>query len=174
MAGAKLAGPVVVFDDDHYYMGAVVAEALRRDGLDVALVTPASRVSTWAEYTTEQERSQARLLELDVDLVTGKALENFDGEGVDLACVYTGRTSRRAAASLVMVTARTPNDDLYRALTADPDTLRPADIQSVTRIGDCLAPGTVAAAVFSGHSFARELDAPDPGYVPFHRERATV
>jgi dimethylamine/trimethylamine dehydrogenase len=174
MAGAKLAGPVVVFDDDHYYMGAVVAEALRRDGLDVALVTPASRVSTWAEYTTEQERSQARLLELDVDLVTGKALENFDGEGVDLACVYTGRTSRRAAASLVMVTARTPNDDLYRALTADPDTLRPAGIQSVTRIGDCLAPGTVAAAVFSGHSFARELDAPDPGYVPFHRERATV
>jgi dimethylamine/trimethylamine dehydrogenase len=106
--------------------------------------------------------------------VTGKALKNFDGEGVDLACVYTGRTSRRAAASLVMVTARTPNEDLYRALTADPDTLRPAGIQSVTRIGDCLAPGTVAAAVFSGHSFARELDAPDPGYVPFRRERSTV
>jgi dimethylamine/trimethylamine dehydrogenase len=174
MAGAKLSGPVVVFDDDHYYMGAVVAEALRRDGLDVALVTPASRVSAWAESTIEQERSQARLLELDVDVVAEKALMNFDGEAVDLACVYTGRTSRRAAASLVMVTSRTPNDDLYRALTADPDTLRPAGIQSVTRIGDCLAPGTIAAAVFSGHAFARELDAPDPGDVPFRRERATV
>jgi dimethylamine/trimethylamine dehydrogenase len=174
MAGAKLAGPVVVFDDDHYYMGAVVAEALRRDGLDVALVTPASQVSTWGEYTTEQERSQARLLELDVDVVTGKAVVGFDGEGVDLACVYTGRTSRRAAASLLMVTARTPNDDLYRALTADADALASAGIQSVTRIGDCLAPGTIASAVFSGHAFARELDAPDPGDVPFHRERATV
>jgi dimethylamine/trimethylamine dehydrogenase len=174
MAGAKLTGPVVVFDDDHYYMGAVVAEALRRDGLDVALVTPDSRVSAWAENTDEQERSQARLLGLDVDVVTQKALTNFDGEAVDLACVYTGRTSRRAAASLVMVTARTPNDDLYRALTADPDAPRPAGIQSVTRIGDCLAPGTIGAAVFSGHAFARELDAPDPGDVPFRRERATV
>ena len=43
-----------------------------------------------------------------------------------------------------------------------------------TRIGDCLAPGTIAAAVFSGHAFAREIDAPDPGDVPFRRERATV
>jgi dimethylamine/trimethylamine dehydrogenase len=174
MAGAKLAGPVVVFDDDQYYMGAVIAEALRRDGLDVALVTPGSRVSAWSEFTTEQERTQARLLELDVDVVTGKAVEGFDGEDVDLACVYTGRASRRAAASLVMVTARTPNDDLYRALTADADTLQPSGIETVTRIGDCLAPSTIAAAIFSGHCFARELDAPDPGFVPFQRERATV
>jgi dimethylamine/trimethylamine dehydrogenase len=174
MAGAKLAGPVVVFDDDQYYMGAVIAEVLRHDGLGVTLVTPGSRVSAWSEFTTEQERTHARLLDLDVDVVTGQAVDGFDGEDVDLACVYTGRASRRAAASLVMVTARTPNDDLYRALTVDADTLQPAGIKTVTRIGDCLAPSTIAAAVFSGHCFARELDAPDPGFVPFHRERATV
>jgi dimethylamine/trimethylamine dehydrogenase len=108
MAGAKLSGPVVVFDDDHYYMGAVIAGALRRDGLSVALVTPTARVCAWAEYTTEQERSHARLLELDVDPLTENVVVNFDGEAVDLACVHTGRTSRRAAAPLVMVTARTP------------------------------------------------------------------
>jgi len=39
--GMLVAGPVVVFDDDHYYLGAVLAEKLRLDGLDVALVTPA-------------------------------------------------------------------------------------------------------------------------------------
>ncbi len=44
----------------------------------------------------------------------------------------------------------------------------------MTRIGDCFAPGPIIAAVFSGHAFARELDAPDPGDVPFQRERATV
>ncbi len=44
----------------------------------------------------------------------------------------------------------------------------------MTPIGDCLAPGTIADAVFSGHCFARELDAPDPGDVPFQRERAMV
>jgi len=106
--------------------------------------------------------------------VTGKTVEGFDGEGVDLACIHTGRTSRRAAMSLVMVTARIPNDQLYRAIAADGDTSLPAGIKSVTRIGDCLAPSTIAAAVYSGHGFARELDAPDPGFVPFKRERAAV
>jgi dimethylamine/trimethylamine dehydrogenase len=114
------------------------------------------------------------VLELDVDVVTGQAVENFDGDAVDLVCIYTGRKSRRAARSLVVVTARTANDELYRALTADADALAAAGIQTVRPIGDCFAPGPIAAAVFSGHAFARELDAPDPGTVPFHRERATV
>ncbi len=45
-----------------------------------------------------------------------------------------------------------------------------AGINSLARIGDCLAPGTIASAVFSGHKFAREFDEPDPGDVPFKRE----
>jgi hypothetical protein len=35
-------------------------------------------------------------------------------------------------------------------------------------------PQPIAAAVFSGHRFALELDASDPGFVPIHRKRATV
>ena len=42
MAGTMPAGPVVVFDDDHYYLGGVVAEALRGAGLEVTLATPAN------------------------------------------------------------------------------------------------------------------------------------
>jgi len=33
-----------------------------------------------------------------------------------------------------------------------------AGIQGIWRIGDCLAPGTPAAAVYSGHQLAREFD----------------
>jgi dimethylamine/trimethylamine dehydrogenase len=42
----------------------------------------------------------------------------------------------------------------------------------VQAIGDCLAPGTVAAAVWAGHRAARELDAPalPADQVPFRRE----
>ncbi len=47
----------------------------------------------------------------------------------------------------------------------------PAGIKSLARIGDCLAPGTIASAVFSGHKFARGFDEPDPGDVPFKREK---
>jgi dimethylamine/trimethylamine dehydrogenase len=47
--------------------------------------------------------------------------------------------------------------------------LKEAGIKSVTRIGDCLAPGFIAHAVYAGHRYARELDAPPAGEVPFKR-----
>ena len=40
----------------------------------------------------------------------------------------------------------------------------------VTRIGDCLAPSTIAAAVYAGHRYARELDAEPVEGTPFRRE----
>ena len=52
--------------------------------------------------------------------------------------------------------------------------LADAGIRSVTRIGDCLAPGTIAAAIHDGHRFAREFGAPPPAAVPFKRERIAL
>jgi dimethylamine/trimethylamine dehydrogenase len=67
------------------------------------------------------------------------------------------------------VTSRLPNEALYLDLAADPERLRTAGIKSVARIGDCLAPGFIAHAVYHGHRYARELDAPASGEVPFKR-----
>ncbi len=173
-AGNAPEGEVLVYDDDHYYMGAVVAERLRRDGHAVTLVTPASLVSAWSVYTDEQQRTQSRLIDLGVEIVVSHALEGFDGSAARLACVFSRRTITRSAQSLVMVTARLPNDALYEALARDPESLEARGITSVTRIGDCLAPGTLASAVYSGHRYARELDAPAEGDLPFRRERVTL
>ena len=118
----------------------------------------------------EQGRIQTRLLELEVEII---ALHNFAGirEGeVELACVYTDRRQTRVCGSVVLVTARLPEDGLYHELTERSDDLSRAGIRSVTRIGDCLAPGTIAAAVYGGHRYARELDEPAPNGVPFRRE----
>lgn len=41
---------------------------------------------------------------------------------------------------------------------------------SVTRIGDCFGPGTIAAAVYGGHRYARELGEPKSDATPFRRE----
>jgi len=71
-------------------------------------------------------------------------------------------------------TANIFDDALYQELAQHPDSLLADGIASVTRIGDCLAPGTLASAVYSGHRYARELDEPDVGDVPFRRERVTV
>jgi dimethylamine/trimethylamine dehydrogenase len=59
----------------------------------------------------------------------------------------------------VIVGARFSNDFLHGALTARADDLRRAGITSVRRIGDAAAPGAIVHAVYSGHRFARELDA---------------
>jgi dimethylamine/trimethylamine dehydrogenase len=68
--------------------------------------------------------------------------------------------------SVVSVTARLPNDDLYYALAAG------GDFQSVKRIGDCYGPATIAAAVYEGHRYARELDVEvEEDAMPFFRER---
>jgi dimethylamine/trimethylamine dehydrogenase len=42
--------------------------------------------------------------------------------------------------------------------------------KTLTRIGDCLAPGIIAAAVYAGHRYARELGEPPTDAVPFRRE----
>ncbi len=174
LSGAEATEPVVLFDDEHYYMGAVLAEKLRSAGLEVSLATPAGRAAEWSKNTEEQEQAQEQLLKLGVTILTGKAVTDFDGESAELTCVYTGATFRQTASSIVTVTARQPNDEVYRQLNSDPDALSRSGINSIDRIGDCRAPGIIAAAVFSGHRLAQEMDAPDPGDVPFRRERVTV
>jgi dimethylamine/trimethylamine dehydrogenase len=81
-------------------------------------------------------------------------------EGLVAGCVYTERTRFIPAASLLLVTSREPEQALYQALNSAPEQVRAAGIGTLTLIGDCVAPGTIAAAVYSGHRMAREFDAP--------------
>lgn len=172
MADAALEGPVVIYDDDHYFMASVIAEKLARDGLEVVYATPAPDAATWTHNTLEQGRIQARLLELGVTLELSSMLSRIDDASVDLSCVYSGRSRTLAHGSVVLVTMREPEDRLFQELAGDEAALEEAGIASVARIGDCLAPGLLAAAVHSGHRYARELDAPpaSPDAAPFRRE----
>ena len=158
MDGALPPGPVLVYDDDHYYMGSLMAELLRRAGRETLLVTPASDVAEFTRYTLEHERIARRLHGLGVRMLTHHAIRTLCAGEARLAHALTGAECRVPAASVVMVTARRPRDALYHALTQHPDPLRESGILSVTRIGDCLAPGAIVHATFAGHRYARELD----------------
>jgi len=162
MAGAVLPSPVLLFDDDHYYMGNVLAELLVAQGIEVVFVTPAPDVATWTHNTLEQNRIQRRLLELNVTIIASHSLVKVTPEGVMACCVYTGRPRVIEAAAMLLVTSREPEQGLYEALDAQPGSLIEAGIKTVTMLGDCLAPGTIAAAVYSGHRTAREFDVPAP------------
>jgi dimethylamine/trimethylamine dehydrogenase len=170
-AGKPIAGPVAIYDDDHYYMGGVLAEQLRRQGTEVTLVTPGSDVSSWTANTLEQPWIEERLYRIGVDVVEKHAIAGVAKGEIRVAHTGSGRERVLPCAALVLVTMRLPNDALYRSLEADAGRLADAGIRSLTRIGDCLAPSTIAAAVYSGHRFAREMDAPSRNdAVPFKRE----
>jgi dimethylamine/trimethylamine dehydrogenase len=171
MNGHYPTGRVLIFDDDHYYMGSVIAEKLIEQGCRIDFVSTFSNVAAWTRHTVEQERIQARLINLGVNIIPSRNLKAFDGNRVTIESVYTGSEEEIQVDGLVMITARVPNDDLYYGLASQAETLSAAGIKSLARIGDCLAPGTIASAVFSGHKYAREFDEPDPGDVPFKRER---
>ncbi len=178
MAGRLPDGPVIVYDDDYFYLGGVIAEKLRREGREVAIVTPADAVSPWTENMLEMQRIQRRLIELGVTLLVKKTVAAFLGDQVELACIYGGPTVTVPCRSIVSLSGRLPNEALYRTLTEDENGLRLAGITSVRAIGDAYAPSTIAAAVYEGHRAARELDAPEDDLsraeVPFRREMLRV
>ena len=158
MAGKIPSGPTVIFDDDHYYMGTVMAERIRANGVAVTLVTPNDRISSWGEYTYDRWRAQARLMEMEIDIIVAHGLSACDGSTVTLSCQYTGHEKTIEAEAVVLVTSRLPDDSLYQAVNDKIATGAEGAPQSLKRIGDCEAPAIIAAAVFSGHRYARELD----------------
>ena len=174
-AGATIADPVLVFDDDNFYLGALVAEKLQGEGHAVTLVTTVSKVSSWTENTLEQHRIQARVLERGIEVVTAHTIVQIHTDQVDCACVYTNRLRTLPAGSVVMVTSRRPDNQLYLALMENPEKLTSAGIRSVSAIGDCSNPSTIATAIYEGHRVARELDAApvDPD-MPFRREQIAL
>ena len=171
LEGARPDGErVVVFDDDHYYMGGVLAEVLAREGRHVTLVTPEPLASAWTVNTMEQTRIQARLLELGVEVTVSRALVGAGGGRAVTACVFTGREREHACDAVVMVTGRLPDDALAHELEALAAAAGGAT--RVRAVGDASSPGTIAAAVWDGRRYAEELDAPpeDDTVPPFRRE----
>ncbi|UWQ64983.1 FAD-dependent oxidoreductase (plasmid) [Leisingera caerulea] len=171
MDGTLPEGRVVVYDDDHYYMGGVLAELLASKGAQVTLVTPSAYVSDWTNNTLEQVAIHPRLVEAGVEIVLNQGITEIHAGHVVSNCTYTDRTWNIEADAVVMVASRIGNDALYENLLSRQAEWLDAGIKSVKLIGDANAPGPIAWATYAGHRYARELDGPDLGdALPFRRE----
>ena len=155
LAGAETpSGHAVIFDDDHYYLGAVIALALRARGNAVTLATPAGRAGQWSSYTNEQHASIRALIHAGVEIVTNRVVERIAPDGVTASCVFSGNRQEIGADWVLPLTRREPHDALYYAVRAAISEDRTGAPKTVTRIGDCLAPGTIAAAVYGAYRAA--------------------
>lgn len=168
MEGKLPSGRVILYDDDHFYLGGVLAESLAQNGCDVTLVTPAPLVSYWTQFTMEQTKIQARLMKLGVKLFPQTLLTEIQPAAVTLTHSLSGDTTNLPCDSVVLVTDRISNDSLYYELQP---ALTEGRLQSLRLIGDAEAPNIIAQAVFSGHLAAREFDEQPVEGTPFKIER---
>lgn len=158
MAGRLPAGRVVVFDDDYYYMGPVLAEMLQKAGCQVTFVCTDDMACSFGVHTSEQHSVQSSMMAAGIEMIFSKNLESYDGKEVALSCMYTQRESTLKADALVMITARLPTDDLYYELLGLMESGKAGNTKSIQRIGDCEAPAPIASAVYAGRRYALDLD----------------
>jgi dimethylamine/trimethylamine dehydrogenase len=164
-------GNWVIYDDDHYYMGGVLAELLAEQGASVVLVTPAPLVSYWSQFTLEQERIQHRLMQLGVRLYPQHILSNIEPDCVTLINTISAERSELPRTGVVLVTDRVSNDALYYELQP---ALARGSLEFLRVIGDAEAPNIIAQAVFSGHLAAREFEEEPVAGTPFKVERTPI
>lgn len=163
-------GPVVIFDDDRFYMAGVLAEMTIAAGIDTVLITPSATASSWTDNTLEQSRIQSRLITLGVRIIPLHKLHDWQHDQLILACVYTKQLQHISCNTLISVTSRLPNESLWSSLMEREYEWESAGIQSVTRIGDCLSPGLIATACQSGHAFAQSAGKNEQNEQSFLRE----
>jgi len=164
-------GRVAIYDDDHYYLGSAIALLAAANGCDVTLITPAESPAGWCRFTDEHRPLMQALLAAGVDSLRAQGLAGFEPGKVMLECVYSGKQTEIEAQQLVPISARIADDALWCSLQQHRDELDRRGLRSLQRIGDCRAPGMIAAAVYAGHKAARELGS-GPG--EFGRDRVVV
>ncbi|MDG2339891.1 MAG: NAD(P)-binding protein, partial [Paracoccaceae bacterium] len=171
MAGKRPLGKVVLYDDDHYYMGGVLAELLAHDGAVVTIITPSAYVSNWTVNTLEQHSIHKKLAEMGVKIVLNRGVVEIGKDHVVSNCIYTDMRQKFECDAVVMVSSRLENNAVYMDLKSREADWVDAGIKSVKIIGDANAPGPIAWATYAGHRYARELDGADIGdELPFRRE----
>ena len=169
--GNSVNGNWIIYDDDHYYMGGVLAELLAINGCSVSVVTPAPMISYWSQFTLEQEKVQAKLTKLGVKIFTRHVVSEIQNDSVRLSDTILGNEVELPRDGVVLVSDRKPNDSLYQSLKPAFDE---GKLNSLKIIGDAEAPNIIAQAVFAGHLAARDFDEEKIEGTPFKVERILV
>jgi len=155
----KLKDPIVIYDDDQGYLAGAIADHLSSDGQNITFVTPASIVSPWTVSTLEQHRVQKTLLSQNVQIIPNTTISASSKDKLEAKCVYTNKVTEINCKTLILVTERLPNVKLYQQLMKQESSLESdAPKRHIELIGDALAPGLIADAVFSGHLAAENFE----------------
>jgi dimethylamine/trimethylamine dehydrogenase len=191
-AGKKAIGKrVVILNADSYFMAPSLAEKLALEGHEVTIVSGV-HLAKYMEFTLEYPNMMRRLHELKVEEIGSHFCSRIEPGRMEIYNQY-GDGSKRSYRgpgvpprdanethhwieydSLVLVTGRHSECELFNELKARESEWAENDIKGIYLIGDAEAPRLIADATFSGHRVARELEEANPQFaLPYKREVAT-
>jgi dimethylamine/trimethylamine dehydrogenase len=168
---------VVVYDTEGYFMGVSLAEKLMREGKKVTLVTPFAHASPYTLQTGEASHINRMFFKEGVKVTLSHVIISVERGRVTMVHGYAPHQPIEVETdSLVLVTQRLSDDNLYRELKSDRQALASNGVENVFRIGDALMPRmALADAIFDGHRLAREIDSEDPATPkPYIRENRVL
>lgn len=151
-------GHYLIFDDDHHYLGPLLAKKLLAAGASVTLVCPEGRICSWGERTNEQYLNNVELYKSDATILTNHTLTSCSEQSATVSCIYSEEPVTLDIDWVVPLTRRAPNDELYWQLQ---ETHPHYTNSQLMTIGDCHAPGLIATAVYSGYKSALEIGSSD-------------
>lgn len=143
--GAAPSGRVLVYDELGFHQATSVAELLAERGCAVEIMTPGMVVGQDLGITLDMENFHRRAAAAGIALTTDRMVVGArDGVLVDVLHHTVGTTSQSRYDWVVCATPSRPDDALWHEIHGVP----------VHRIGDCLAPRRVHAAVIEGERVA--------------------
>lgn len=152
---ATPSGKVIVVDELGFHQATSVAELLADRGCDVEVITSGMVVGQDLGITLDMEGWCTRAAAKGIDQLTDLVVTGIEDGKLNVMHHPTGRNESRYADWVVLAVPQAPLESLYLELSQAAQL--PAASFSVHRIGDCLAPRRVHAAVIEGQRVGASL-----------------
>jgi dimethylamine/trimethylamine dehydrogenase len=127
-----------------------VAEMLTGRGKQVEILTPFPKLGgQMLDLTLQSSYLMGRLLKAGVKIFPDTMVTGIESKVVNAVNVYSGDARAIPADTVIIISGRTPNDDLYHVLAE-----RAVEVH---RVGDCAGPVNIGKAFREGYEVAMTL-----------------
>jgi 2,4-dienoyl-CoA reductase-like NADH-dependent reductase (Old Yellow Enzyme family) len=140
---------VLVFDESAGYLPLGLADVLSAAGVAVEVISPQLFLGEDTLKTMDLQFLVPRLLERGVRLTAQHGVERIDGNVATVHGIWGTAPEEREFDTLVISTIRLPADDLYFQARDE--------FGEVHRVGDAVAPRSLAAVIYEGEELGRAI-----------------
>jgi 2,4-dienoyl-CoA reductase-like NADH-dependent reductase (Old Yellow Enzyme family) len=146
----NIEGPAVVYDDTGSFEGISVADVLLQAGVPVTMVSRLDGIGEKLPYPpVTAGAARERLMSGDFDFIGGHYLRAINPQEVEIGVLFTERSRRIPARTVVVVSFNEPNRELAEALTSDGYTPH--------LIGDVRGRNSIMSAIHAAAELARSI-----------------